>query len=351
MTLEDLLVPESKILLDFIYDGVYVVDRGRRILFWNRGAEAITGHRAKDVMGRCCRNGILNHIDENGRRLCGAFCPLTRTMATGERVEEKIYPLHKAGHRFATKTHVAPVRDGAGRIIGAIEVFRDISAEERFRALKEKFDKLIQRYVSKTTYASVVKASSKDGGPKAATKDLTVLFLDVVSFTAFSEKYPASRVVEMLNMLFSLCARAIAEHSGDIDKYIGDCVMAVFVEAQDAADAARAIQAETMPKLNKALKFLGLPGIKVRIGISSGRLIQGDIGSSERKDMTVIGDVVNTASRVENAAEPGSFLISESTYSRLSRPEEFVFHQAVSLKGKGRPVRVYKPKNSRRAAP
>ncbi|MBI5882583.1 MAG: PAS domain-containing protein [Elusimicrobia bacterium] len=347
--LAEFLSPATKALLDFIYDGVYVVDNDRKILFWNRAAERLTGYKAVDVLGRCCRHGILNHVDENGRLLCNEECPLTEVIKSGQRDERKVFPMHKSGHRFPTVTHAAPIKDASARIIGAIEVFRDISAEERHAALQEKFEKLIRQYVSRTTYESVLDAAAKDVAPRAATKDLTVLFLDVVAFTSLVEKQPVGRIVEMLNQLFSLCTHVIQRHSGDVDKFIGDCVMAVFVDAQDAVDAAREMLDNAMPSLNRALSPKGLPEVQVRIGINSGRLIQGDIGSSERKDMTVIGDVVNTAARVRVAAEPGGFLIAESTYARLVKPGEFVFCKEISLKGKDQPVRLFMPKECLRS--
>jgi class 3 adenylate cyclase len=276
--------------------------------------------------------------------MCTEDCPLTEVIKSGERTECKAYPMHKSGRRFPTVTHAAPIKDASGAIIGAIEVFRDISAEEQHAILQEKFEKLIRKYVSKTTYESVLDAASKDVALRASTKDLTVLFLDVVAFTSLVEKHPVDRIVDMLNQLFSLCAHVIGRRSGDIDKFIGDCVMAVFVDAQDAVDAARDILHEAMPTLNRALSAKGLPEVRVRVGVSSGRLIQGDIGSSERKDNTVVGDVVNTAFRVQGAAEPGGFLISESTYARLAKPEGFVFCKEIPLKGKGQPVRLFMPK-------
>lgn len=342
--LSQFLTPETKALLDFIYDGVYVVDLDRRILFWNRGAELMTGWPREEVVGRCCRDGLLCHIDEAGRLLCQDECPLTRSMAQMKRIEEKVFPRHHSGHRFPTRTHVAPVKDASGKVVGAIEVFRDISAEEQHRVLQEKFDKLIKQYVSKTTYESVREAAAKEGAPTAALKDLTVLFMDVVGFTTFSEQRPPEEVVELLNELFSVSAHVIRQRSGDIDKFIGDCVMAVFIDAQDAVDAARDILGTALPALNKARAERGLPPVRTRVGINSGRLVQGDIGGGDRKDMTVIGDVVNTASRVEGAADPGSFLVSESTYSRLRRPEEFEFAKELTLKGKSAPVRLFRPK-------
>ncbi|MFA5137874.1 MAG: adenylate/guanylate cyclase domain-containing protein [Elusimicrobiota bacterium] len=342
MELSEFLTEETKALLDFIYDGVYVVDTERRILFWSRGAELVTGHLADEVVGKCCRDNILNHIDEGGKLLCLDDCPLTVCMRERRREERKIFPLHRSGHRVPTMTHVAPIKDKAGGVIGAIEVFRDISAEEKYNILQRKFEKLIAQYVSKKTYESVLDAASKDGVSTAAMKDLSVLFMDIVGFTTLSEKRKPGEIVDILNQLFSVTAHIIHQHTGDIDKFIGDCVMAVFIDAQDAVDAAKDILASGLPGLNKALRDKGFSPVQVRIGINSGQVLQGDIGSESRKDMTVIGDVVNTASRVEGAADPGGFLVSESAFSRLRKPEEFEFAKEIPLKGKSAPVRLFR---------
>ena len=85
-------------VLNSIFDGVYIVDRERRIIFWNRAAEEITGHLRKDVMGRCCHDTILNHIDGNGTMLCLSACPLQRSIQTGESIRAKVYPSRGVRH-------------------------------------------------------------------------------------------------------------------------------------------------------------------------------------------------------------------------------------------------------------
>ena len=343
--LQKILSKETKDLLNSIFDGVYIVDTERRITFWNMGAEKITGYTGEEVIGKFCKDDILNHIDENGTLVCTEDCPLSKVIESGEPVEEKIYPLHKSGNRFPTNTHIGPIRNEASKIIGAIEVFRDITADEKLHTMERKFSKLIKQYVSDATYDSVLKTVKDEGNLLTATmKDLTVLFMDIVGFTALSEKHSPEEIVESLNLYFSVSSHVIRQHTGDIDKFIGDCLMAIFIDAKDAVDAAKEIVQNSIPSLNNALNSKGLPKITVRIGINSGKLIQGDIGSDERKDMTVIGDVVNTASRVEGAAEPGNFLISESTLSRLDTSYEFEFYKEILLKGKTIPIKLYRPK-------
>ncbi|MGO9754101.1 MAG: diguanylate cyclase [Solirubrobacteraceae bacterium] len=115
-------------LLENISDGVYYVDRQRRILYWNAGAERITGYTAADVLGRRCRDQILNHCDEHGTVLCSENCPLLDTIRDGKQREAHVYLHHKGGHRKPVRICAAPIRDRGGSIIGAVETFHDDTA-------------------------------------------------------------------------------------------------------------------------------------------------------------------------------------------------------------------------------
>ena len=124
------LLTASNVILDSLNDGVYVCDRERRIVFWSRGAERITGWRSEDVVGRRCLDNVLCHIDKDGHRLCGEeFCPLHRSMVTGtaSTVGLLVYGQVKAGHRIPMQVSVSPIRDDSGRVIGGGETFCDMS--------------------------------------------------------------------------------------------------------------------------------------------------------------------------------------------------------------------------------
>lgn len=113
------------ILLDKVTDGVYFVDPDRRILFWNQAAEKLTGFDAASVMGTRCADNILRHVDECGRQLCEEGCPLHETLATGKNRHAHVFLHHKQGHRVPVFVRTVPLRDIAGRIIGAVETFSD----------------------------------------------------------------------------------------------------------------------------------------------------------------------------------------------------------------------------------
>lgn len=108
-----------------LFEGVYVVDTNRKIVFWNDGAEMITGYSKEEVMESHCYDNILNHIDENGTLLCFHGCPLHHTIASGEVNEAKVFLSHKQGHRVPVSVRTQPLYSPSREVIGAIEAFTD----------------------------------------------------------------------------------------------------------------------------------------------------------------------------------------------------------------------------------
>lgn len=327
-------------VLDDMFDGVYIVDPNRRILFWNKAAEDLTGFAADEVRGRWCGDNILNHIDVQGNYLCKTDCPLTQVFRTGLPIEMKVYPCTKCGRRFPTVTHAAPIHNEAGEIVAAVEVFRDASQDEQFRTLQEKFNRLIAQYVSSATFEEVMAQARGDSAGTSFSRDMTVLYLDVVGFTNYSEAHRPDEAVQMLNDVFGMCDVITTECHGDVDKFIGDCIMAVFLDANDAAEAGRKVLV-ALDRMNEWRAHDNEPPIAVRIGVNSGLVIQGEVGTPHRKDLTVIGDVVNTAARLQQLARVNGMCISEATASRLRSIAEFERGGMVLLRGKSDGILVY----------
>jgi diguanylate cyclase (GGDEF)-like protein/PAS domain S-box-containing protein len=114
-----------KKLLDSLQDGIYFVDPDRRITYWNKGAERISGYSASDMVGSRCRDNLLMHIDEHGQPLCGSRCPLAATMLDGGDRQAEVLLHHRDGHRVPVLVRASPIRDANGGIIGAVEVFSE----------------------------------------------------------------------------------------------------------------------------------------------------------------------------------------------------------------------------------
>ncbi len=127
-----------KTLLDNLHDGVYFTDRDRRIKYWNNAAGRITGFPSTEILGRCCADNILSHVDDQGKLLCLSDCPLMEAMAQKKPVEKEVFLHHKKGHRVPVLVRVSPILDEKGHVVGAVEAFSDNSSKmEALERLEE----------------------------------------------------------------------------------------------------------------------------------------------------------------------------------------------------------------------
>ncbi len=127
-----ILNSDPRAVLDSLNDGLYVADRDRRIVYWGKSAERITGWQGDDVIGKRCSDDILCHIDKDGHQLCGEeHCPLYRAMVTGQGSTTPVilFAQGRDGRRIPMQVSVAPVRDSAGEVTGGVETFRDLSGK------------------------------------------------------------------------------------------------------------------------------------------------------------------------------------------------------------------------------
>ena len=175
-------------------------------------------------------------------------------------------------------------------------------------------------------------------------RDVTVLFADVSGFTSMCERLDPEEVHTVMNECFEGLGQAIRDEDGYIDKYIGDNVMALFgapVAHEDdparACRAALAMQAFLGSYAEKCESKTGV-ALRMRIGINTGLVVAGGVGSGARKDYSVMGDTVNLAARLESAAPPGGVLVSEVVEKRTSGLFEFGPPSLISVKGKQQPV-------------
>jgi len=133
--MSELLDPQIyRSVLEGLPTGVYLVDRQRKILFWNHGAERISGFLAQEVLGRCCGEDILGHCNADDSSACARHCPLSETMRDGQPRETELFLRHKQGHRVSVRVRSVPLRNQSGLIIGAAESFD----EHRFASDRER---------------------------------------------------------------------------------------------------------------------------------------------------------------------------------------------------------------------
>lgn len=172
---------------------------------------------------------------------------------------------------------------------------------------------------------------------------VTVFFMDIRGFTKLSEKLPAEEVVKILNKYFDIATKVLFKHDGTVDKFIGDAVMALFNAPTKVKDhEIKAVKAAI--EIQKMIKEWGK--IEVGIGIHTGEAVVGNIGSKHKMDYTAIGDVVNTASRLEGQTKGGEVIVSKNVYDKImeSNLSAKATHSKVELKGKAKVVDIYRYK-------
>jgi adenylate cyclase len=191
---------------------------------------------------------------------------------------------------------------------------------------------------------------TKSRGGKSVAREVSeevvsVIFSDICGFTAMSERLGPGEVAELLNVFFDRMTRVIFGYKGSVNKYIGDAVMAIFGapipmgnHPEQAVRAALAMQEET-----KAIQET-LPSdrqFRIRIGVNSGRVVVGNIGSAQRLEFTVLGDPVNIAQRLESMCEPGKVWVGEETYQQTRSLFQFKDLGETSVKGRKQTIRAY----------
>jgi adenylate cyclase len=178
-------------------------------------------------------------------------------------------------------------------------------------------------------------------------REITVMFADVVGFTPLAERQRAQDVVTMLNELFTILTEIVFRHGGTVDKFVGDCVMAMWGAPQPQADhAARAVAAaEDMQAWLEAgneswRERFGFE-IELAIGINSGEAVVGNFGSEKRMDYTAIGDTVNVAARLESIARPGQILVTAATRNAVGDRATFVALGARGVIGRSQQLELF----------
>ena len=222
----------------------------------------------------------------------------------------------------------------------------DLEASEEKIAEEARLRGDLSRFLSKELVTQIVegKHSLALGGTRA---QVTVLFADVVSFTPLAESRPPEEVVALLNELFSLLTEIVFRHGGTVDKFIGDCLMAVWGAPVPSDDhAARAVAAaEDMLRFleNASETWEQKYGVVVRlaIGINSGEAIVGNVGSDKRMEYTVIGDTVNVAARLEQIAAPNQILVAGETARLAGDAVDLVAVGTRRLTGKIEEIQVF----------
>jgi adenylate cyclase len=216
---------------------------------------------------------------------------------------------------------------------------------------KRRVSTLFTQYVSKDVLHEVLHNYKEYQKASSGTKvELTVLFSDIRGFTTMSENAPPEKIVEMLNIHFTIMADIILKHNGTIDKYIGDAIMAFWgapVKTENHAEQAVLAgkeMIEALEQVNATLRERGLDmEVKIGVGINTGVATIGEIGSEKKKNYTIVGDTVNLASRLESITKEYKtpLIYSEYTYEKIKDKIESRQLGNVKVKGREQPVNIY----------
>jgi adenylate cyclase len=213
---------------------------------------------------------------------------------------------------------------------------------------EEKKRERLGRFLSPQVTSRILATSDSQGNALGVpeVKEVSILFADIVGFTSMSENMSPSAVALLLNDYLSRMTDVIFKYEGTLDKYIGDAIMAVYGAPLDMPDhAARAIRS-ALEMQERLLEFNADrkegPHLQIRIGINTGKAVAGEIGSVNKKEYTVLGDTVNTASRLESSvAKPGMVVVGENTYEAVKDLFECKSLGKATLKGKAKEVAVF----------
>jgi class 3 adenylate cyclase len=189
-----------------------------------------------------------------------------------------------------------------------------------------------------------IRSQHGEAAISASLREATVFFADIRGFTSFSEKLAPSAVLEVLNRYFERVVPIVEQYEGYLDKFVGDAMMVVFNGPFDQPDHAdRAVQCaialqEEMQRLSKLGEFPEVGELAVGVGVATGPLVAGNLGSARKMEYTVVGDTVNLASRLTSHAGPGEVWVNEACAEALPRDVPRVAVGPIAVKGKAQPV-------------
>jgi class 3 adenylate cyclase len=255
------------------------------------------------------------------------------------------------GSAFLARSITAPIArlvDGTRQVAsGNFDVRIDTSREDELGVLAHAFNEMteglrqradMQKFVSQSTVRMIQKRERQTTAGER--RVITVLFSDIRGFSALAERRSPEEAVLLLNRVLRVQADLVKRFSGDVDKFIGDAVFALFAGPDMALDAIRCGVEIHRALASEALGNPGEPSIEVGVGIATGEVLLGSIGSADRLDYTAVGATVNLCSRLCSMAGPREILLSDETYARVRDLVAAEPLPAVAVKGLSRPVAV-----------
>lgn len=319
-------------ILKSLSNGVITLDADRHVIKVNEAAQAILAVDQASV-----ENKPLAEVFAADPWVSQSVDKVAGTGATDLALD---VDLHIGNDLKSINLSAVPLIDIKEEPIGYMLVLEDISREKRVKST-------MARYMPKEVMDQLLLGGADVLG--GTVQEVTILFSDIRQFTTIAERIGARETVSMLNEYFTEMVEIIFTHKGILDKYIGDAIMAVFgapLAGPEDADNAMAVACSmirTLRRINETRRGRGQHEIEIGVGLSTGEVVPGNIGSPKRMDYTVIGDHVNLSSRLEGATKyyGTPIVFSEFTLEKLHKPGRHRELDLIRVKGKNRPVAIY----------
>lgn len=319
-------------VVNSLSSGIAVIDRQtRRVRLWSPRMAEITELSEQAVLGKTVEEAF---VDLHGLPLEEAEIALAQSARLPVSKVKLTLPSKQVRHVLLRAERL----EKSGEL-GAVVVVLDDTTEREL--LIESFS----QFVSKDVVERILSSKSKSSRLTSEKKLCSVLFADIRGFTALSERISPEQLAELLNVYFQVMIDEVSARGGMVDKFIGDKIMAVFSGvdggARKACQAAVRIQ-RALAVLNDQRQAEGAELIGVGIGVNTGTVMMGPVGSATRMNFTVIGDAVNVADRLQAMAKAGEVLIGERTCEEVAAVSTTQSQGTQALKGRKEPVTVFK---------
>lgn len=255
-------------LLDCVYDGIYLLDRNRHIIYWNDGAERLMGFKQSDVLGKTCADKILAHVNDQGEDICRQDCPVTKTMADGNVREMEVFLNHKEGHRVPVQMRVAPLWNANRQIIGAAEILSDnlpnFSLKRRIdflqkQSLLDPLTDLDNRRALEMKLRSRIDSLERYG------MQFGLLFIDVDHFKDINDRYGHDIGDRILKMIARTLANSLRPFD-TIGRWGGEEFVAIIESVDNMTLAAIAERCRFLVEQSRLPEQFGAFNATVSIG-------------------------------------------------------------------------------------